>query len=127
MGRFDQEWCDGLQAAVGSPGLLGGAHIALLYVITDTADGKVAFNVVDDSTALTATAGKFPRGVKADITVTAKEAVLQDVWSGSRTREAAFMAGDLKVEGAYARWLDDLIPAFTTTPWLDAWAVSSRA
>ena len=123
MARFDERWCDSLEAAVGqSSDFANGELTKVLYVVTDTADGKVAFNLVDDGASLTVGIGKFPRGVKPDITITAKESVLLQLWSGDRTRDEAFMVGDLKVEGAYARWLDDLVPAFADAPWADAWA-----
>ena len=38
-----------------------------------------------------------------------------------RTRDAAFMRGDLKIEGAYERWIDELVPLFQSEPWLSAW------
>lgn len=125
MSRYEQEWCDALVAAVGgSSDFSHGELIRILYIVTDTEEGKVAFNVSDDGTELTATAGKYPRGVKADITITVKESVLVDLWSGSRTRDGAFMAGDIKIEGAYARWLDELVPAFAESPWYEAWAAA---
>ena len=68
------------------------------------------------------TSGKLPRGQKPDITVTIKEPVLRSIWSGELARDAAFMAGDIKVEGAYQRWLDELVPLFSTGPWVDAWS-----
>lgn len=121
MARFDQDWCDALAAAAGQS-VLPGELERLLYVVTDTEEGKVAFNLSVDEGAVVATAGKFPRGVKADVTVTAKESVLAELWSGKRTRDQAFMAGDLKVEGAYAEWLDHLVPAFESAPWSEAWS-----
>lgn len=125
MTRFDQEWCDALASAVGQTSAFNSsASVRLLYVVTDTADGKVAFTISDDGSALAVTAGKLPRGEKADITVTAKESVLSELWSGARSHDAAFMAGDIKVEGDYARWLDELVPAFGQAPWADAWARS---
>lgn len=125
MTRFDQDWCDTLAAAVGgSSAFAQTAPISVLYVVTDTDEGKVAFTFSDDGSALTATAGKLPRGQKADITLTAKESVLSSLWSGDRSYDAAFMAGDIKVEGAYARWIDELVPAFGDEPWADAWAAS---
>ena len=93
----------------------------MLFVITDTDEGKVAFNLADTGGELTVTSGKLPRGVKADITVTAKEPVINAVWAGARRRDEAFMAGDIKVEGAYARWLDEVVPAFESSPWAEAW------
>ena len=124
MGRFDQEWCDALASAAGQSALPGELE-RLLYVVTDTEEGKVAFNLAIEAESLVASAGKFPRGVKADVTVTAKEAVLLDLWSGDRTRDQAFMAGDLKIEGDYARWLDHVVLAFESAPWADAWAIGS--
>jgi len=97
----------------------------MLYVVTDTEEGKVAFNLeLADGAPLHVTAGKFPRGTKADVTVTIKEAVLASLWVGDRTRDEAFMAGDIKVEGAYNRWLDQIVPLFQSEPWAAAWAAS---
>ncbi len=124
MGRFDQDWCDALAKAAGQSALPGALE-RVLYVVTDTEEGKVAFNLANEDGSVVASAGKFPRGVKADVTVTAKEAVLSDLWSGTRTRDQAFMAGDLKIEGHYAVWLDHLVPAFSESPWAEAWSASS--
>ena len=57
----------------------------------------------------------------AEITVTAKETALETLWTGDRSYDAAFMSGDLKVEGAYNAWLDTLTPAFASGRWSDAW------
>lgn len=123
MSRYDQEWCDSLLAAVGASAVLSaGGDLRVLYVVTDTDEGKTAFHLTVEDGVLTVVAGKYPRGVKADITITAKESVLRELWSGSRTRDQAFMAGDIKIEGAYARWLDEVAPAFTESPWSEAWA-----
>lgn len=119
MARFDQEWCDELVAEAPTTGVPDA--IRVLYVVTDTEEGKVAFSITDDGDQPSATAGKLPRGEKADITVTAKESVLIEIWSGARTRDEAFMAGDIKVEGAYDTWLDILGRAFETSPWSSAW------
>ncbi len=119
MTRFDQDWCNTLVEGVSSLGTAG--PLRLLYVITDTEEGKMAFSLRDDGTSITATAGKLPRGEKADITVTAKESVLVDIWSGTRSRDEAFMAGDIKIEGAYSRWLDELVATFEASPWASAW------
>ncbi len=123
MARYEQDWCDTLAGAVGAGALGEYEPLRLLYVITDTEDGKVAFNMDLDGGAVQAcSAGKLPRGEKADVTVTVKEAVITELWAGSRTRDAAFMRGDLKIEGAYARWLDELVPLFESDPWSAAWA-----
>ena len=123
MTRFDQAWCDALLSAAGEASTLAAsAPIRLLYVVTDTEEGKVAFYLNDDGAALAVIAGKPPRGEKADVTITAKESVLSKLWSGDRSYDAAFMAGDIKVEGSYARWIDELVPIFAEAPWADAWA-----
>ncbi len=123
MTLFDQAWCDSLANEVGGASTLATAGaLSILFVVTDTEDGKVAFNLADDGDSLTITEGKLPRGVKADVTITVKEAVLRALWSGARTRDAAFMAGDIKVEGDYGRWLDVVVPAFESSPWAEAWA-----
>ena len=113
--------------AVGGTSNFASANpIRMLFVVTDTDEGKVAFWFADDGDTLAVTSGKLPRGEKADIAITAKESVLVDLWSGARTRDEAFMAGDLKVEGAYVRWLDDVAPAFNESPWAQAWAAVSK-
>ena len=123
---FDQEWCDALAADVGAKSTLAAnGELSMLFVVTDTEEGKVAFNLSDTGNELTVTAGKLPRGVKADITITVKEPVINALWSGSRSRDEAFMAGDLKVEGAYARWLDEVVPAFESDPWVEAWSTAA--
>ncbi|NNC78676.1 MAG: hypothetical protein HKN94_00870 [Acidimicrobiales bacterium] len=114
--RYSQEWVDALVAgatAMEEP-------LRLLYIISDTAEGKVAFHV-DFADGVVGTAGKLPRGEKADVTVTAKEPALLELWSGDRSRDVAFMAGDLKIEGAYQRWLNELVPLFATDDWAAAW------
>ena len=119
MARFDQDWCDALVAGASALGTSGDQRV--LYVVTNAEEGKVAFSIREDGGELSATAGKLPRGEKAEITITAKEAVLLDIWSGARTRDEAFMAGDIKVEGLYDKWLDDLVGAFEVSPWASAW------
>lgn len=117
--RYSQEWVDAL---VGGAGGSTAETLRLLYVITDTVDGKVAFHVDFADGEVAGTAGKLPRGERADVTVTAKEAALVELWSGDRSRDAAFMAGDLKIEGAYQRWLDELVPMFSDGDWAAAWS-----
>ena len=121
MTRYDQEWVDALVDAGGT--IEGLAEpLRLLFVVTDTADGKTAFFLdIDPDAGVTGSAGRLPRGVKADLTVTAKEAVLHRLWAGERSYDAAFMSGDLKVEGGYNVWLDELTPAFAVAPWFAAW------
>lgn len=127
MVMFDQDWCDALSGTIGTASTLAAeAEISMLYVVTDTEEGKVAFNLAATGDTLTVTSGKLPRGVKADITITVKESVINALWSGVRTRDEAFMAGDIKVEGAYARWLDEVVPAFEAVPWADAWAAAVK-
>lgn len=123
MARYDQEWCDALAGTVGAGPHNDADPMRLLYVVTDTEEGKVAFHLdlVNGGVGV-ATAGKLPRGEKADVSVTAKEAVLLELWAGDRARDAAFMRGDLKIEGAYDRWLDELTPLFQAAPWASAWA-----
>ncbi|MDW3180343.1 MAG: SCP2 sterol-binding domain-containing protein [Acidimicrobiia bacterium] len=123
MARYDQEWCDALASLVGPDALTDDSGMRLLYVVSDTEEGKVAFNLdLSGGAVAAATAGKLPRGEKADVTVTAKEAVLLELWRGKRSRDAAFMRGDLKIEGAYQRWLDELVPLFQVDPWNAAWS-----
>ncbi len=125
MARYEQDWCDMLAAAVGDAALGEHEPLRLLYVITDTDDGKVAFNIdLIDGAVQACTSGKLPRGEKADVTVTVKEAIIVELWAGSRKRDAAFMRGDVKIEGAYARWLDELVPLFESDPWSTAWAAA---
>lgn len=125
MSRYDADWCAALAGGVGtSSGLT--APIRILYVVTDTEEGKAAFWLSDDGKTFGALAGKLPRGEKADITITAKESVLLALWAGRRTRDEAFMAGDVKVEGAYAHWLDQVVPTFEAAPWSEAWATASK-
>lgn len=122
MSRYDQAWCDQLAASVGSDTLLEAAPMRLLYVVSETDEGKVAFHLdLDGGRVVSATAGKLPRGNKADVSVTAKEAVLSQLWKGDGRRDVAFMRGDLKIEGAYERWLDELVPLFETEPWSSTW------
>jgi putative sterol carrier protein len=127
MARYDQAWCDELGASVGGDALLESAPMRLLYVVSDTEDGKVAFHLeLDRGGVASVTAGKLPRGEKADVTVTAKEVVLSQLWQGDQRRDVAFMRGDLKVEGEYARWLDELVPLFEKEPWSTAWKQAVR-
>lgn len=122
MARYDQTWCDALVDAAGGEPSGEMPPLQLLVVVTDTEEGKVAFHLDFDGGVIhAATAGKLPRGQKATVTVTAKEAVLFDLWTGARTRDAAFMRGDLKIEGAYERWLDELVPLFQAEPWAATW------
>jgi putative sterol carrier protein len=99
----------------------------LVTVVTDTDEGKVAFTIdLVGGGVSTVTAGKPPRGEKPDVTVTVKESVILEIWSGARTRDAAFMRGDLKVEGAYERWLDEVVPLFQTPQCSVAWEAAAR-
>lgn len=126
MSRYEQSWCDALASAVGGTALAELAATRILFVVTDTEAGKQAFHLdLEGGAIAAATAGRLPRGQKADITITAKEAVLLDVWTGARTRDAAFMRGDLKIEGAYERWLDELVPLFDVDPWSAAWSAAA--
>lgn len=121
MNRYEQPWCDALAEAV-SEASFAGDDTVVLYVVTDTEEGKVAFHLqLTNTSPVVATAGKLPRGQKADITVTIKEQVLTSLWSAERARDEAFMAGDIKVEGAYHRWLDELVPLFQSEPWDTGW------
>ena len=125
MSRYDQDWVDSVSAA-GGPVPTIADTCRLLFVVTDTADGKAPFYLdLDPAAATVGRAGRLPRGEKADITVTAKEATLVELWSGTRSYDAAFMSGDLKVEGAYERWLDGVTPAFASEPWATAWAATA--
>lgn len=127
MARYDQDWCNALGQAVGSDALAEVEDMRLLYVVTDTEEGKVAFHLDLSGGGLgMATAGKLPRGEKADVTVTVKEPVVLELWRGERSRDAAFMRGDLKIEGAYDRWLDELVPLFQADPWTSAWAAAAE-
>lgn len=121
MTRYGQEWCDRVANAAPKSSDVG-ADLSILYVVTDTEDGKVAFNLaLSGGSPEHVTAGKLPRGTKADITITIKEPVLLALWAGDRTRDEAFMAGDVKVEGAYNRWLDEVVPLFESAGWSGAW------
>lgn len=127
MSPYDQNWVDALVAEVAAAAPLPGLTLPLrlLYLITDTADGKQAFHLdFVDGQLRAGTAGKPPRGESADVTITIREDVALALWTGARSRDAAFMAGDLKVEGSYEQWLDQLVPAFETPPWSTAWAAS---
>jgi putative sterol carrier protein len=126
MTRYSQDWVDALAAAGADTAADSTEALRLLYVVTDTEDGKVAFHLdFENGRCVSATAGKLPRGEKATVTVTAKEAVLMELWAGGRRRDAAFMSGDLKIEGAYERWLDELTPRFETSPWLEGFAAAA--
>ena len=130
MTRYDQAWCDRLVADAGGAHDKSDEQMRVLYIVTDTEEGKVAFHLdfhANGVSLTTATAGKLPRGEKADITVTLKESVLVEIGEGTRSRDAAFMRGDLKIEGAYNRWLDGLVPLFETEPWTVAWGAASAA
>lgn len=120
-GRYNQEWVDAL---VSENNTSTAQALRLLFIVSDTAEGKVAFHLDFDG-GVVGTAGKLPRGEKADVTVTAKESALLELWSGDRTRDAAFMAGDLKIEGAYQRWLDELVPLFSSDAWAAAWRTAA--
>ena len=122
MTRFDETWCEQFNQTLGQGSALASNAMRILFVVTDTDEGKLAFVVSGDSDGAVVTAGKLPRGEKADITITAKEAVLNALWAGERSRDEAFMAGDLKVEGDYPRWLDHVIATFEAEPWATAWA-----
>jgi len=124
MGRYDQAWVDALVASAPDEPISGLPDVLrVLYVITDAPDGKFAFFVDLASGVVTSgTAGRLPRGEKAGITITIKEPILLQLWSGELSRDAAFMAGDIKVEGAYEVWLDGLVPAFENDAWSATWA-----
>ena len=130
MDRYDQTWCDRLFADAGGTHDKSDQQMRVLYIVTDTEEGKVAFHLdfdADGATLTGATSGKLPRGEKADITVTLKESVFVEIGEGTRSRDAAFMRGDLKIEGAYNRWLDGLVPLFETEPWATTWRAASAA
>ena len=124
IGRYDQAWVDALVAAAQREPISGlGDVLRVLYIITDAPDGKFAFFLDLASGVVTnGTAGRLPRGEKAGITITVKEPILLQLWSGELSRDAAFMAGDIKVEGAYEIWLDRLVPAFENDAWSATWA-----
>ncbi len=124
MSRFDQSWVDALVGATeGAERDAGPCRV--LYVVTDTEDGKAAFHLdLDEGHIVAGVAGRLPRGEAADVTITAKESVLLQLWAGDRSRDAAFMAGDLKIEGDYQRWLDELVPLFEADEWSAAWSTA---
>ena len=122
MARYDEVWVEALVDGHRTDGDAD-ASTSVVYVVTDTDEGKVAFNLhLDGEGVVAAGAGKLPRGVKPDITLTLKESVALDLWSGDRSRDAAFMAGDIKVEGAYEVWIDSLVALFEADEWNDSWA-----
>ena len=124
MSEFEQTWCDALRERA-APANVPGLDLVALFVVTDTAEGKRAFHMeLAEGAPAQITTGRMPRRHKADVTVTVKEAVLRSLWAGDVSLDAAFMAGDIKVEGAYERWLDELVPLFESEPWKDAWANS---
>lgn len=123
MNRYDQAWCDALSTSASTSAIDGALEV--LYVVTEAEGGKHAFSIKFEGGSVTATHGKLPRGHKPDVTVTAKEAALLALWSGDRSRDVAFMRGDLKIEGAYARWLDELVPLFETQPWVESWQAAA--
>ena len=124
MTNYEQPWCDAL-AAQADGAAAEGVDLVVLYVVTDTEDGKVAFHAeLTSGKPAQITAGRMPRGHKADVTVTVKEPILRSLWVGEVSRDSAFMAGDIKIEGAYQRWLDELVPLFESDPWKAAWANS---
>jgi len=122
--RYDQAWIDELVSSAASAPDTGHGAFRVLYVITDIegdAD-KAAFHLdIDVGRAVGGATGKPSRAEPAEVTVTAKEAVFVDVWAGARSRDAVFMAGDFKVEGAYERWIDELVPTFEEPDWSTAW------
>ncbi len=121
--RYGQDWCDTLAGAVGAAGLAGTERV--LFVVTDTDVGKAAFVLeTNDGGLVTASEGRLPRGVKAAVTVTIKEERLVPLFAGERSWDAAFMRGDIKVEGDYEQWLDGLVPLFQADPWASAWKAS---
>jgi len=120
--NYEQPWCDALAAQAGGAAAEG-VDLVVLYVVTDTEDGKVAFHAeLISGKPAQITAGRMPRGHKADVTVTVKEPILRSLWVGEVSRDSAFMAGDIKIEGAYPQWLDQLVPMFGDEPWRSAWA-----
>jgi len=122
--RYDQVWVDGLVSSSASAPEKGYGAVRVLYVITDIEGdaGKAAFHLdIDAGRAVGGATGKPSRAEAADVTVTAKEAIFLAVWSGARSRDAVFMAGDFKVEGAYERWIDELVPTFEAPAWSAAW------
>ena len=123
-GRYDQAWVDAFVASVPAEPIAGlPDELRVLYVITDAPDGKFAFFLdLASGVVASGTAGRLPRGEKAGITVTVKEPILLQLWSGELSRDAAFMAGDIKIEGAYEVWLDQLVPAFENESWSATWA-----
>ena len=126
MDRYDQAWVDALVVSVPAEPIAGlPDELRVLYVITDAPDGKFAFFLDLASGVVTnGTAGRLPRGQKAGITITIKEPILLQLWSGELSRDTAFMAGDIKVEGAYEVWLDQLVPAFENDAWSAMWAAA---
>jgi len=122
--RYDQVWVDELVSSAASAPDTGHEAVRVLYVVTDIegdAD-KAAFHLdVDAGRAVGGATGKPSKVEPADVTVTAKEAIFLDVWTGARSRDAVFMAGDFKVEGAYERWIDELVPTFEESGWSAAW------
>lgn len=127
MTRYEQPWVDELVGLAAGASETEHEPCRLLWIVTDTEAGKAAFHLdLEKGRPIAGTAGKPPRGQTADITVTAKESVAMTIWSGSESRDEAFMTGDVKVEGTYERWLDELVPVFQASPWSEAWAQAAR-
>ncbi|MGI9607613.1 MAG: SCP2 sterol-binding domain-containing protein [Acidimicrobiales bacterium] len=125
MTRYDQDWVDALVDGASVAAATVHAPMRVLWIVTETDDGKHAFHIdLDGSRPVSGTAGRLPRGESAAVTVTAKESALLPLWRGERDLDTAFMAGDLKIEGSYERWLDELVPAFRSDPWAAAWVAA---
>lgn len=114
---FDDAWATSLSDALVKTDLAWEHDdLVVLFAMTNSdaevadAKGRLWFQIEVMSGQVTL--GKMKRGTKPAISVTLKEPTWAALWTGDRNYDEAFMSGDLKVEGAYHVWLDQLTPLF---------------
>ncbi len=103
---LSDEWVDGLRMLGGELPPMQGASVSCQHEISGTPEGKVRFYTVWIDGVLSDVAkGKLD---DPDCLISAKYENAKEILSGVNTAEAAFMQGDLKVEGDYKKFLIDL-------------------
>ena len=107
MSFLDPEFLEVWAAADHEP--LGGVSGVIVMKTTGGPDGKISVSLTFESGVLTSASSGAAKG--ADLTLEAPWQLAVDVVRGDADPARQYMAGDLKVSGDMALWLE-LLPAW---------------
>ena len=116
---LSDEWVESLRILGSALPEVCGASISCPHEISGTPDGKIRFYIVwEDGVLADADKGKLDN---PDCVILAKYEHARDLFNGGNKVEAAFMQGDLKVEGNYRKFLIDLHGWRQSAPYKKLW------